>query len=549
MNKITRPFLVTPPVIFKFKETINCTSNCNMEVFPKPIAKCTVAPLSAEPELDEERAQFKKLQQNFASQFESSFPDRMAPKTVVIVPSLTLDSEILQKIDGANYYEERMLCLLMLLRMPRTHVVYVTSMPIDPAIVDYYLHLLPGITAYHAVQRLTLLSCFDASSCSLTEKILARPRLLKRIKDCIQDRFQAHLSCFNVTEAERKLSVALEIPVFGCDPDLQDLGNKSNSRKLFRTCGIPTPTGYEDLYTKEDIADALHQLKMDEPGLRKAVVKINEGFSGDGNAIFSFENAPNGSKLFTWLNDHLLENLHVIAKDLTPEKFMQKFGAAGGVVEVFIEGDRKHSPSVQCRINPLGKIEIISTHDQMLGGESGQVYLGASFPARQEYAPMIAEMGRKIAEELRFYGVLGRFAVDFISVHNGDEWKHYAIEINLRKGGTTHPFLMLEFLTNGIYHADKGMYYAANGQPRFYVCSDNLQSDLYKGLTPHDMIDIAMCSDLLYDGSTQEGVMFHLISALSQYGKLGVVCIGATPEHAEHYYRKIVDVLNREGRR
>src|SRR5690348_6455580 len=110
-------------------------------------------------EIDAERIQFKKLQEAFAAQFESSFPDKMAPKTVVIVPSLSLDTQILDKIDGVNYYEERMLCLLMLLRMPNTHVVYVTSMPIDPAIVDYYLHLMPGITAYHARQRLTLLSC------------------------------------------------------------------------------------------------------------------------------------------------------------------------------------------------------------------------------------------------------------------------------------------------------------------------------------------------------------------------------------------------------
>jgi hypothetical protein len=228
---------------------------------------------------------------------------------------------------------------------------------------------------------------------------------------------------------------------------------------------------------------------------------------------------------------------------------MKKMADSGGVAEAFIEGKVKESPSVQCRINPLGKIEIISTHDQMLGGKSGQVYMGASFPARQDYAPILGEMGRKIAEELRYYGVLGRFAADFICVKEGDEWKAYAIEINLRKGGTTHPYLMLEFLTNGNYIAEEGMYYAANGQPRYYVCSDNLQSEIYKGLTPHDMIDIAMCNDLLYDGSSLEGVMFHLISALSQYGKLGIVCIGASPEKADFYYRKTVDVLNREGRR
>ncbi|HLG40030.1 MAG TPA: hypothetical protein VI461_10190, partial [Chitinophagaceae bacterium] len=94
----------------------------------------------------EENLQFKKLQHNFINQFLDVFPDKLASKTVVIIPSLTLDRDILSKIDGINYYEERLLCLLMLLKMPRTHVIYVTSTQVDPVIIDYYLHLLPGIT-------------------------------------------------------------------------------------------------------------------------------------------------------------------------------------------------------------------------------------------------------------------------------------------------------------------------------------------------------------------------------------------------------------------
>ena len=125
-------------------------------------------------------------------------------------------------------------------------------------------------------------------------------------------------------------------------------------------------------------------------------------------------------------------------------------------------------------------------------------------------------------------------------------WKHYALEVNLRKGGTTHPYLMLQFLTDGEYNPDKGTYFTANGQPRFYFASDNLRSDEYGGLTPHDLIDIAMINDLHYDGSSQEGVMFHLIGALSQFGKLGVVCIGSSSERAKYFYNETVKVLNAE---
>ena len=237
----------------------------------------------------------------------------------------------------------------------------------------------------------------------------------------------------------------------------------------------------------------------------------------------------------------------MVAPDLSYAVFLDKYKSMGGIVEEFVEGETKESPSVQVRVTPTGKCEVISTHDQELGGESGQVYLGAHFPASNEYAVELGILGKKVAEALKEKGVQGRFAVDFISVKEKEGWKHYPIEINLRKGGTTHPFLMLQFLTDGAYDEEQGLYYTSKGHLiRYYFCSDNLRSDKYKGLSPHDLIDIAMVNDLHYDGSSQEGVMFHLIGALSQYGKLGVVCIGSTPQRAREFYAKIVTVLEKE---
>ena len=181
----------------------------------------TVSTKPAVKTIDRETAEsmiFKAIQERLVEQFNTSFPDRLAPKTVVIIPSLTMDEEILSKVSGITHYEERLLCLLLLLRMPRTQVIYVTSMPIDPIIVDYYLHLLPGITRYHAEQRLTLLSCYDASSKPLTQKILERPRLMERIKKSVRHLKDTHLSFFNVTSLERTLAVKLDLPIFWLRP-------------------------------------------------------------------------------------------------------------------------------------------------------------------------------------------------------------------------------------------------------------------------------------------------------------------------------------------
>ena len=493
-----------------------------------------------------ELQEFEKIQQGFFNQFELFFPDNLASKTIVVIPSLSLDQEVLAKVTGALHYEERLLCLLMLLRMPRANVIYVSSMPIDPLIIDYYLHLLPGITGHHASERLTLMSCYDSSPIPLTEKILHRPRLIERIKRAIPTGNAAHIACFNTTGLERTLAVHLGIPIYGCDPSLIYLGTKSGSRRAFLKAGVPMPPGAENLTCYEDIVHAAAALKDMHPHIKRAVIKLNDGFSGDGNAIFKYPENLSKKEMYDWIHENLYKAIMPVAKDLSIDMFMKKFVLMEGIVEAFVEGEEKTSPSVQCRINPLGEIDIISTHDQVLGGEDGQIFVGAHFPANAAYRAEISVMSKAIANVLKNEGVLGRFSIDFISVKENNVWKHYAIEINLRKGGTTHPFLMLQFLTNGNYDEATGVFETPNKQQLYYFASDNVQSDAYKGLVPQDLIDIAMFHGLHFDGAAQSGVMFHMIGALSQFGKMGIVCIGASPEEAYSYYTKTITVLDAE---
>src|SRR5829696_4566512 len=477
----------------------------------------------------EELRRFAQIQERLAPLAERLVADPRIPQTVVVVPSLSLDLEELAKIPGVHHYEERLLCMLMLLRMPRTRLVFVTSQQVPTAIVDYYLHLLPGVPLRHARGRLTLLSCHDSSDVPLTQKILDRPRLIERIKGAIADPESAHLSCFNSTALERSLAVRLGIPLYGNDPELNGLGTKSGSREVF--------------------AEAVVELKRRHPGLRRVAIKLDEGFSGEGNAVFNYDGAPEDMDLERWVRDELPGRIKFEAKDETWERYCHKFGEMSGIVECWVEGEEVRSPSVQCRINPLGESAVVSTHDQVLGGPSGQIFLGSSFPADAEYSRDITEAGQRVGKVLKERGALGRFAIDFISVRREEGWEHAAIEINLRKGGTTHPYLILRFLTDGFYDPNDGLYCTPTAKPCYYYASDNLQSPAYKGLTPDDLIDIAVNNGLHFDGASQQGVVFHLIGALSQYGKLGTVCIGDSHESARKFYDDTVAVLDREAGR
>src|SRR6185369_11543657 len=102
----------------------------------------------------------------------------------------------------------------------------------------------------------------------------------------------------------------------------------------------------------------LVDLKAEKPSLRRAVVKLNDSFSGVGNALFRYR----GTKPTA---DHL-SGLQFSVEWESREDYFEKFARMGGIVEEFLEGDEKASPSVQLRVNPHGSVIPISTHDQVL---------------------------------------------------------------------------------------------------------------------------------------------------------------------------------------
>src|SRR6476659_7584394 len=138
--------------------------------------------------------------------------DTSEKHAVVVVPSITVDVDF--TTSALKAYEERMLFMLFLLRDPDISLVFVTSEPVDPEIVDYYLQLIPGIIISNARRRLKLVSPEDGSPAPLSEKLLARPALIRQIKALIPDPDNAHMVPFNTTAMEHELAVQLGIPMF-----------------------------------------------------------------------------------------------------------------------------------------------------------------------------------------------------------------------------------------------------------------------------------------------------------------------------------------------
>ena len=516
------------------------------------------------------QAQFDQLQKKLVPLWKSIERFNQDPQTIVVVPSMSIDAIGSGTLMQA--YEERFLFLLLLLRQPRARLIYVTSQTIPPNIIDYYLDLLPGVIPSHARPRLFLIAPLDGSARPLSDKLLDRPRLIERIRSLVMDPARAHLVPFNTTSREKELALRLGIPMYGADPKFFSLGTKSGCRKIFMEENVPHPLGHENLGSKEELIEAIAQMRARKPSIKQVLVKLNEGVSGEGNAIIDLRGLPAvvptgrdnaghkevstqpGSPIPATtskeraLLEERLRAMRFELEGITYESYMKTLQERKGVVEERIMGEEFRSPSVQLRITPLGKVELLSTHDQLLGGPSGQSYLGCVFPADKGYAPLITREAAKVGRRLAKEGVIGRFALDFVVVRSNGKWEPYAIEINLRKGGTTHPFLTLQFLTDGKYDPETAIFTAPNGQQKFFVASDHVESPAYRTLTPDDLFDIVVRHNLHFGQTRQTGIVFHMMSALGELGRTGLTAVGNSRDDAKALYDRAIAVLDEETR-
>ncbi|HSK36607.1 MAG TPA: hypothetical protein VLA80_07720, partial [Actinomycetota bacterium] len=238
---------------------------------------------------------FEELQRTFAVRYPASDPLDLGEGTVVVLPSLSFPTAELRKIVGIGYYEERLLFLLLLLRRPGVKVVYLTSMPVEEAVVDYYLGFLPDPAG--ARSRLHMLAAGDSAPRSLTAKLLDRPELLDRVRELCDGPGGAFVQPFNVTASEQELSERLGLPLYGPPAALAGLGSKTGSRRVARLAGVPVLDGAEDLRSVEAVEAAARRLgQRPAPPVGAVVIKLNDGFSGQGNAVVDLDGL-NGSLL------------------------------------------------------------------------------------------------------------------------------------------------------------------------------------------------------------------------------------------------------------
>jgi hypothetical protein len=178
----------------------------------------------------------------------------------------------------------------------------------------------------------------------------------------------------------------------------------------------PIPLGREDVRSVDDIVEAAGAIQSERPEVEAVVVKHDDSGAGDGNVVLDLLPSGTGQAAEDAIRRRASELPAWYLADL----------ARGGVVEERIAGLRFSSPSAQVDIRPGGQVVVLATHEQVLGGPDGQVYLGCRFPAQPAYAAALGRHAAAIGRELADRGAMGRFSVDFVATSDseaGDDWR------------------------------------------------------------------------------------------------------------------------------
>jgi len=322
--------------------------------------------------------QFARLQARLGEASLANRPGNDIDHLVIVLPSHSVAESLLAHYGPrVSALEHRYLVAHLLLhRLPRCDMVFLCSQAPEPEVLEYYDAL--GTAAGHpsAAGRFRTIVVDDGTFRPLSAKLLDRPDVLDQLSRLSAGR-PALLQPWNVTDLEVEVALRLDVPLNGTSPDLWHLGYKSAGRTMMAAVGVPVPLGRENVRSTAEVVEALEEIQQVQRDALGAVVKLDDSAAGDGNVVIGLRGAA-GARATR-------EELHDRVRAL-PGWYLTEL-ANGGVVEELVTGPVFRSPSVQVHIDPFGEVSVLSTHEQVLGGDGGQVFLGCQFPARPTPSP------------------------------------------------------------------------------------------------------------------------------------------------------------------
>ncbi len=452
----------------------------------------------------------------------------------IVIPSMSFDCELLEGIEGVSHYELRSLWEILRVKEENVYVTFVSSFKIPFSTLKHFKEI------YHLTaeefSRVNFIEITRKKNIlSLTKNILLDENALKKIKGTFKCE-NVILEPFVFTLQEKELSRKLKIPSWYDHPQMNYFHTKSGNRFIVGN-SAPMPAGFGDLFSFDAVVKGVIKLKNNNSSLDSCMVKLNFGVSGQGNMKLDLPKSKTWQYLLPKEKEDNIrkcfESAKLFNKALKVSDFKKRIIEEGAIVEEFISNEIISSPSAQIFCKP-DSIDLISTHHQILD-KSGQKFLGGSYPCDDQYRKKIEAFSVKVGEKLKELKVFGVISIDFLISKNQDtkELDYHLIELNIRKGGTTHPFMLSNFAVRSGEHFEAGAPSSDFVDNYVYRSNDNFYPCRTRYSCQKEILEKATAEGILFSRNKKEGVIFHLLSSYEETGKVGYTILASNKDRVD----------------
>jgi hypothetical protein len=411
----------------------------------------------------------------------------MTPK--ILLHNLTLKG--IENVRGVLNYDQRALVLL------DKGDLIITRNQIDPAYLDYLTSL--GF-------NLEDVKCYTSrASIQTYDSIFYEPELVDFLKDC--QGFE--LSTYNLTEFEYDFAVQNKLILSGNYKVAEKYGLKSYFRELCQELGLPVVFGFEKLSDVDLIIDYIKKINS-----KNVLIRLDEGVSGAGNFLLNKAE---------FLGKTNTDKVQIIKKILNA--LPQRQVNSGVTVETWID-EVVSSPSIQLYIHSDGKIDLLSTHDQILEGAE-KWFIGSKYPSSS--LDFINESVVLEAKKLGAYfynqGFVGEFGLDLIITPE----TYYFVEANIRTLGTTYPREFVKKIRGGNL---EGINYLAKD-----VEIKNFEKVTFEKI--YDTLE-----QLKYNINSDSGILIYNTATIPIRGRFDIIIVGKSDLEINGLLREAQNLLS-----
>ncbi|PIK57331.1 putative IQ domain-containing protein H isoform X2 [Apostichopus japonicus] len=469
-------------------------------------------------ELDAFRERLKGFQQSWKRV-------KSSRRVLVHVPSLGYSQKIRSTINDFNIIQNQQMGRLCDLVDPNVDVIYVSPVTINDETLQYYNKLLGLRSAVESgtvesqkdmSSRFTIIipesvNSFPTHSMCLATFLKYSPRALRRIKSLVAGK-EAYIVPGVMHKDDLSVAQELNLPVLGSEPEVAQLySTKSGSKRIFASAGVAVPPSDYDVYSLQQLHESIAQLVTENLDVKTYLFKLDDEFDGRGIAYChitenlrchawakkeclrygekwsnKWAQEPAFVKIHAEIPDVLAKFAHPVNKKVfaTWDKFLESFLSQGGVIEACPPSDSITALTVNMLIEPDGHTSMVSCGDQIHAGTPYACW-GLSVPQSSVDPSQLTRACYKIADSCKHRGVMGYFAVDFVTFIDPTtrEQELWAVDLNLWYDDSMAMTQLMLYVTDGTLDVDSCLF---NIRPPKKEKKKNLRRVRYEDLDPEE---------------------------------------------------------------